>query len=63
MGEIADDMTDGLCCSECGIYFIREHGYPVLCSGCHTEKSTLPEATIPELGEGEDTGIFTKVEK
>jgi hypothetical protein len=24
MGEIAEDMIDGSCCSECGCYFIDE---------------------------------------
>ena len=34
MGEIADDMIDGLMCSFCGTYFEEEHGYPVVCRGC-----------------------------
>ena len=34
MGEIADDMIDGASCSLCGVYFEKEHGYPVLCTGC-----------------------------
>jgi len=34
MGEFADDMIDGLCCSWCGIYFEKEHGYPVICNDC-----------------------------
>ena len=36
MGEIADDMIDGLTCSMCGVCFVRAHGYPVLCRGCWT---------------------------
>ena len=34
MGEIADDMIDGASCSWCGIYFVKEHGYPVVCKSC-----------------------------
>ena len=34
MGEVADSMINGECCSWCGIYFEDEHGYPVVCQGC-----------------------------
>lgn len=34
VGEIVDDMVAGLCCSDCGMYFEEEHGYPVLCEEC-----------------------------
>ena len=34
MGEIADDMICGFSCSWCGIYFQKEHGYPVICKTC-----------------------------
>ena len=44
MGEIAEDMIDGSCCSLCGQYFqspnpnkrewIYTHGYPVACDDC-----------------------------
>ena len=34
MGEVADDMIVGLSCSWCGVYFVEEHGYPVLCKDC-----------------------------
>jgi len=37
MGEIANDMIDGLMCSLCGTYFEEEHGYPVVCRGCWGE--------------------------
>jgi hypothetical protein len=37
MGEIADDMIDGACCSLCGVYFEEEHGYPVLCTDCYED--------------------------
>lgn len=41
MGEIADDMINGRCCSICGCFFIYkknkiyEHGYPVVCEDCY----------------------------
>jgi hypothetical protein len=40
MGEIADDMVNGVSCSHCGTYFKKEHGYPVLCKDCwaHADK-------------------------
>lgn len=34
MGEIAEDMIEGACCSICGQYFEDEHGYPVACEEC-----------------------------
>lgn len=34
MGQIADDMVNGLMCSGCGVCFEKEHGYPVLCASC-----------------------------
>ncbi len=37
MGEIADDMVSGACCSRCSCYFEKEHGYPVLCVKCWRE--------------------------
>jgi len=54
MGQIADDMINGLCCSHCGTYFEEEHGYPVLCEDCYDsgteeEKDGLPRAYIKEL--------------
>ena len=54
MGEIADDMVDGLCCSHCGIYFQEEHGYPVLCHRCYDnetkeERAGIQRAIMKEL--------------
>jgi len=37
MGEIADDMCEGRCCSWCNVYFQKEHGYPVACENCWDE--------------------------
>jgi len=54
MGEIADDMITGLCCSHCGIYFEEAHGYPVLCGYCYEneteeERDGIQKACIKEL--------------
>jgi len=32
--NLADDAVGGLMCSWCGVYFEKEHGYPVLCKTC-----------------------------
>lgn len=55
MGEMADDMIDGSSCSWCGVYFVQEHGFPVVCRGCaidaskyELEKSGLQVATHEE---------------
>ena len=37
MGEIADDMISGACCSLCGMYFVEDHGYPVVCPDCYQD--------------------------
>ena len=45
IGEIAEDIVKGLCCSLCGMYFregpdedpktpLFEHGYPAVCVEC-----------------------------
>ena len=39
MGEIADDMIDGACCSLCGVYFEWENEFPVLCASCAKDHS------------------------
>ncbi len=53
MGEIADDIVDGTCCSFCGIYFVESHGFPVLCSDCFEgtppAERTGPKATNKEI--------------
>lgn len=45
MGEIADDMIAGLACSECGMYFTKKNGYPVLCDDCWDDESELSQST------------------
>lgn len=34
MGEYAEMMLDGTCCSQCGEYIGTDNGYPTLCAGC-----------------------------
>jgi hypothetical protein len=46
MGEIAEDMVNGRCCSHCGIYFQKAHGYPVLCSDCYNNETKEERAGI-----------------
>jgi len=58
MGEIADDMLDGSCCSLCGQYFedlktsneeqsmIYTHGYPVYCKDCYEPGCGHPKADV-----------------
>ncbi len=54
MGQIADDIVDGLCCNCCGIYFKKEHGYPVVCKSCYEdltdeERVGIQKACIEEV--------------
>lgn len=57
MGEIAEDMIEGCCCSQCGQYFADPddperlycHGYPVLCAECWVPGSELSEALTDTL--------------
>jgi hypothetical protein len=34
MGEIADDITDGTFCYQCGEYLGEGDGYPRICPAC-----------------------------
>lgn len=54
MGEIVEDMLEGLSCSHCGVYFKEVHGHPVLCKECfkdetEAEKVDLPEAVFKKM--------------
>ena len=57
MGQIADDMIDGTCCSLCGQYFIDSlnndelytHGYPVACEDCWEDDCGFPKASADTL--------------
>lgn len=56
MGEIADSMIEGECCSGCNVYFTKTHGYPVLCKDCWEdwtpkERKDFQKATYPEFGD------------
>lgn len=39
MGQISEDILDGLMCSDCGVCFVEEHGCPVICKECAKEYS------------------------
>lgn len=54
MGEIADDIIDGLMCSHCSVYFVKAHGYCVLCEECFRSENkegqmVLKKATYKEV--------------
>jgi len=57
MGEIAEDMLDGSCCSLCGQYFehpkggIYVHEYPVACWDCYEADYGYPKADVQTFGE------------
>jgi NMD protein affecting ribosome stability and mRNA decay len=55
MGQLADDMVEGRSCSECGIYFEKAHGFPVLCRDCYADElvDTMEEPTHPMATEKE----------
>ena len=40
----ADDAVEGACCQQCGVYFEKAHGYPVVCYSCW-EDATPEERT------------------
>jgi hypothetical protein len=52
MGEIADDFVNGACCALCGVYFQGEHGYPVLCRKCWTDRGGRLDGTGPTIIDG-----------
>lgn len=35
--SIAKDMINGHSCCLCGIYFEKDHGYPVVCKDCYSD--------------------------
>lgn len=39
MGEIANDIITGYCCSLCGVYFEEAHNHPVVCKDCWKQLS------------------------
>jgi hypothetical protein len=34
MADMAEDMAEGRSCSLCCVYFVNDHGHPVLCPEC-----------------------------
>lgn len=54
MGQLASDITKGLSCQCCGIYFEKAHGFPVYCKECFKflaplDKKVYVKATIKEI--------------
>ena len=55
MGDVSDAITEGERCALCGVFFMREHGFPVLCGWCwrntpRIEREGYSKATKPEAG-------------
>jgi hypothetical protein len=41
MGDIADMMLDGTCCSVCGCFLSEDsEGFPAQCEGCQEDEET-----------------------
>ncbi len=57
MGQIADDIINGVSCSWCGIYFTGYDGLPVVCQHCFNQspddarKAGLQVSSYPEIGD------------
>jgi len=50
MGEVADYMIRGFCCSKCGVPFVDPHEYSVLCKACYRKQAksgTLRHERMP----------------
>jgi len=41
MGDLTDDVVEGLACSLCGVYFVKPHGFPVLCGNCWADATRM----------------------
>jgi len=57
MGQIAEDMADGTCCTYCNAYFEGDapnecgtHGYPVLCKDCWDDLNPSERREAQEAG-------------
>ena len=53
MGQIADDIVNGLQCSWCGICFEKAHGYPVLCMSCYDNSNKEDRLHLSRAAEEE----------
>ena len=38
MGDMADDIIDGIFCEQCGVYLGDAVGYPRTCSDCNDDE-------------------------
>lgn len=62
MGDISEDIINGLCCEFCQSYYEQPHGYPVVCPACwnllnDNEKKKHVLATGTELREEDAPGV------
>ena len=46
MGEMSEAVIDGACCSWCGVFFEKEHGYPVVCRACWRESTAAERVGV-----------------
>ena len=53
MGEYADMMLDGTCCSSCGEFLGGNQGYPVQCRSCGADEAG--SAHVPNRPMGKST--------
>ncbi len=44
MGEQTQTVLDGACCEWCGVFFVQEHGFPVLCEACWQNSDKVERA-------------------
>jgi len=61
MGEIAESMINGECCSWCNVYFQKLHGYQVACESCWEETRAYPDQSDEVIFE--DTGVQKAIHK
>lgn len=47
--NVAEGIQVGACCAHCMVYYVTEHGYPVLCEDCHYDGATEQKATLAEI--------------
>jgi len=40
MAQNANDMINGTSCTFCGVFFKKQHGYPVVCTDCFDDSTT-----------------------
>ena len=54
MGEYAEMMLDGTCCSSCGEYLFNDdpEGFPVMCPGCQEAYDDAHPKSAPKNARG-----------